>query len=98
MQGGQCSKKLSMVDNRRAWARNPVGLRALDDRTRRAHASWSFHRSRTAWAQDAAGSRWHRVKRHAIQVYPSLPRHPLVANTMESLWVVLENRLPDSRT
>ena len=32
----------------------------------------------------AAGDSWHRVKRHAVQVYPSLSRHPLVANNMES--------------
>ena len=33
---------------------------------------------------DATGDSWHRVKKYAIQVYPSLPSHPLVASTMES--------------
>ena len=39
MQGGQPSQKYSTVGNRRAWARNPVSLRALDVQTRRARAS-----------------------------------------------------------
>ena len=60
-----------MVGKRRAWARNPVSLRALDVQIRRARAFLLFHRSRTAWAQDAAGGSWHRMERHAIQVYPS---------------------------
>ena len=45
---------------------NPVSLRALGVQTRRKRASWLFHRSRTAWAQDAAGGSLHRVKRPAI--------------------------------
>ena len=78
------SRKKSMVGKRRAWARNPVSLRALNVQARRARSSWLFRRFRTAWAQDSAGGRRDRVERDAIQVYPSLPRHPLVANTMES--------------
>ena len=73
-----------MMGKGRAWARNPISLRALYVQTRCARASWLFHLSRTTWTQDVEGDSWHRVERHAIQVYPSLPRHPLLDNTLES--------------